>query len=545
MGTSGSLTITSGLDGGSRRAPLRSPCAVGRATYCDVVLDHPSVSRRHAELTLVEPGRWTVRDLGSRNGTLVNGVPVDRHDLREGDVIGIGRFELRFATEETIPLRHEADEGPDLSIGRLDRLRPPRMAAEHVSAVLGFGRFLQEAEDGATRLDRLLTLTVAPELGGWWAYAVRVSERGGELDVAPLADHKAGPGGARAEPHVSRTVLRTVLAGREPVLATNLEGPSRFEAELTMVPGGAAFGAVACPVRQHPDAVDVLYVILPAMLASMEWLMLINLAVEQYRHADAAWAVRAAADARAAMEQEMELARRIQSQTLPKRRDVGLDWAIRFEPSRAVAGDYVDVIPRDDGTVLLVIADASGKGVQAALITAGLHAIFHSAGRAPSPLPELIAAADRYLRDFLPPTSFVTLAAVVLDPRTGAGVSVNCGHPPLLAVGPGGAVRELLGGDNYPLGVAEGDGPVESVELALGRDEYLVGFTDGVSELADPDGRMLGIAGVHGLVARAGPSAGEPAAEALVERISASLCAYQSGSPACDDRTLLVARAGA
>ena len=142
MGTSASLSITSGLEGSSRRSLLDSPCVAGRAAACDLVLDHPSVSRRHAELTRGDWGGWTVRDLGSRNGTLVNGVPVARHELRDGDVIGIGRFERRFATQETIPPRGEGDEGPELSIRRLDRLGPLPPAGRHVSAVPGVGGFL-------------------------------------------------------------------------------------------------------------------------------------------------------------------------------------------------------------------------------------------------------------------------------------------------------------------------------------------------------------------------------------------------------------------
>src|SRR5687767_5968894 len=70
---------------------------VGRAAGCDVPLNHPSVSRRHAELVRDAQGRWLVRDLRSRNGTLVNeSAVVGEQLLRPGDVLQIGQFAVRL-----------------------------------------------------------------------------------------------------------------------------------------------------------------------------------------------------------------------------------------------------------------------------------------------------------------------------------------------------------------------------------------------------------------------------------------------------------------
>src|SRR5215204_3706480 len=72
---------------------------IGRAANCDVVLNHPSVSRRHAELERL-PGGWRVRDLKSRNGTRVNEVPVTEQTLYPGDLLHIGQFTLRLVGED-------------------------------------------------------------------------------------------------------------------------------------------------------------------------------------------------------------------------------------------------------------------------------------------------------------------------------------------------------------------------------------------------------------------------------------------------------------
>jgi hypothetical protein len=84
------------LVGAGRRVEIdASPVVLGRGKDCNVVLDDPSVSRRHAEVRLEPEGHWVV-DLGSTNGTEVNGRRVDRAKLDVGDVITIGQTELRF-----------------------------------------------------------------------------------------------------------------------------------------------------------------------------------------------------------------------------------------------------------------------------------------------------------------------------------------------------------------------------------------------------------------------------------------------------------------
>jgi hypothetical protein len=61
---------------------------IGRHPKCDIVVDEPNVSRRHAEL-MCRDGVWVIRDLGSTNGTTLNGSPVGRSELRPGDVVGL------------------------------------------------------------------------------------------------------------------------------------------------------------------------------------------------------------------------------------------------------------------------------------------------------------------------------------------------------------------------------------------------------------------------------------------------------------------------
>lgn len=87
-----------GLDGAPRFLLTGSrPLVLGRAPHCDLHLDDPAVSRRHAMFTPVGDGGWMVADLGAKNGLLVNGDRITEQHLREGDVVKVSkRSQFRY-----------------------------------------------------------------------------------------------------------------------------------------------------------------------------------------------------------------------------------------------------------------------------------------------------------------------------------------------------------------------------------------------------------------------------------------------------------------
>lgn len=89
-GLGGSLLVP-----GGRRLVIETPVTIGRLPGCDVVVDDPQVSRRHVEVQRADDG-FVVRDLGSLNGTTLNGQPVREAVLADGDVIGVGGTEIVF-----------------------------------------------------------------------------------------------------------------------------------------------------------------------------------------------------------------------------------------------------------------------------------------------------------------------------------------------------------------------------------------------------------------------------------------------------------------
>ena len=536
------IEICSGELAGTRH-DLTGKLVIGRSAQADLSIPHASISRKHVEFAPAASGQWTVTDLESRNGTTVNGAPIKQRLLSDGDQIAVGEVIFRFGQETSQPQETTAEDAPGFSITSLDRTRRPRISPEHVAAILEFGRALQNVPTAAERLSALLKLAVKNEVGGWWAYALRVSLVKDNLQIRTLSQPANSPLGALREPHISKTVLRAVLTDGEPIVGNKLGKAQRFQAEMTVSPESAKFSAVACPLAKDGAASDILYVILPMDMGTVEWLMLITLAVEQYRTANAAWAARSAAEVRAAHDREMDLARNVQARTLPRRQQVhepALDWAVRFDPCLSVAGDYVDVVTREDGSVLLLVGDAAGKGMQAALITAGLHAIFQTQGRSDAPLPVVVEAADRYLKTYLPKNSFVTFTAILLDPRTGSGCCVNCGHPPVIAVAPNQPARWIEGGDNLPLSLCEE--LVQSLPVQLEVGEWLLAYTDGLTELYNEAGEMLGLDRLQQQFEWLCAASNDGTADQLVAKLGAWLDEFRGNADIGDDRTILVAR---
>src|SRR6266536_3958871 len=118
-----------------RRAPTRA-VRIGRSPDNDIVLCDLGVSRRHAELRNVGGGRYEISDLGSHNGTFVNGERISRATVTERDIIGIGRATFRLVGDE---LREFIDEG-DVSLVAQDltvRLHGGKVLLDHVSFPIG------------------------------------------------------------------------------------------------------------------------------------------------------------------------------------------------------------------------------------------------------------------------------------------------------------------------------------------------------------------------------------------------------------------------
>lgn len=538
---------------------------VGRAKDAQIFLDSRTISRRHAQFSCDPFGRWWVRDLGSHNGTLVNGNRITEHLLKPGDQVQVGEFSLSLSSvEESKPSLEPATSTKvamqDAETGRIAALRDfesPRLTAMHLSILSEFGQQLLLLENPAHRLVSLCKLMVRAEFHGRSAMVLRASKESFTEAPKPLCDPQSAPGDQSLSPYISKTLLRTMLARNDAVLASNSTqrpassaGASQDVGELSMAADVMTISAVACPIKSEKSYTDLLYVLFPPQYGNSEWLALTSLAVKQFSQAESTWAARKLGEDHAAIERELGRAHAIQNRLVPRNLSIpGVDFAIGFTPCRWVGGDYVDMIKGADGRCLLAIADVCGKGLPAALVASSLHMMTHTAMRAGTPLADIMRSLNIYLSESLTEGTFVTMLAAMLDPTTGKLETINAGHPAGLFVTTDGSFEETQNSQNVPLGL---DPMVELISdtTTLDKGSYLVMFTDGLSELALSDGELLGEEALARHIAdliKNHHASADPAIAAAADaaqisvKLTTLLDSLQSGM-AHDDRTFLLAR---
>jgi serine phosphatase RsbU (regulator of sigma subunit) len=202
------------------------------------------------------------------------------------------------------------------------------------------------------------------------------------------------------------------------------------------------------------------------------------------------------------VEQELEVARSIQQASLPKEVPTLEGWQISpfYRPAREVGGDFYDFHFLSEGRVGLVVGDATGKGVPAALVmSTTLGMIQLAAGALDSSSPgEVLSRVNETLFARIPPNMFVTCFYAILDPENASLSYANAGHDPPYLQRRGEA--EELRARGMPLGLMPGMG-YEEKEIVLDAGEVALFYTDGLVEAHDPKGEMFGFPRLRALIA--------------------------------------------
>ena len=189
-------------------------------------------------------------------------------------------------------------------------------------------------------------------------------------------------------------------------------------------------------------------------------------------------------------EQELEVARSIQSRLLPPARVEGEGYVITARNVAAlyVAGDFYDVLRHEDGSVGIVIADVAGKGIGASLIMATVKAVFPFVAN--GSVDATLRALNERLIGQLAPREFVALAYARFHPATGLLQLANAGMPDPYLIGSE-VAPIVVEGARLPLGLRR-DVPYQSAEHHLGPGERLVLLSDGIPEAPAAKGEQLG-----------------------------------------------------
>jgi serine phosphatase RsbU (regulator of sigma subunit)/predicted ester cyclase len=205
------------------------------------------------------------------------------------------------------------------------------------------------------------------------------------------------------------------------------------------------------------------------------------------------------------VEQELQVARRIQQASLPKVVPQLEGWQITpfYRPAREVGGDFYDFHPLSEGRVGLVVGDATGKGVPAALVMATTCGMLQLAAQdleSSSP-SEVLRRVNEALLPRIPANMFVTCFYAILDPKSGSLTYANAGHD-LPYLHRNGEAEELMA-RGMPLGLMPGMG-YEEKEIVLQAGEAALLYSDGLVEAHDPKGEMFSFPRLRVLVGEHG-----------------------------------------
>ena len=247
------------------------------------------------------------------------------------------------------------------------------------------------------------------------------------------------------------------------------------------------------------------------------------------------------------IERELAIAREIQRFFLPATIPQPAGWQIVAfnQGALEVGGDFYDVLPLGDERVGLVVADACGKGVPAALFVALTRSLLRSASQALASgtaiadagnlLTTALQMTNNYIsREHGASNMFTTLFYAVLDPQTAALTYVNAGHnPPIIVDTATGDVR-YLEGSSLPLGILD-NLPYPALATTLADGEMLLGFTDGATEAFNAAGEVFDDDDLLAVIrARRYTDAAS-----LLEQVKAAIMAFVGSAPQADDITLL------
>jgi serine phosphatase RsbU (regulator of sigma subunit) len=556
---------------------------IGRAAGCDLALADPFLSRQHSRF-FRRGERLFVEDLGSRNGTHVNGRPVHGPtEVAPGDAVQISGSVLTLVPPAGLGAAVPFPAGEAPGDGGLDNtvflrrqsaadLLAQQTAGAAAAAALGDEALRRHAErlkllngvhqalGRSLTLDALLELILdrvfdhlRPEQG-----VIFLKRPDGQLERAASRAVDAAQAES-VELLGSRSLAREVAGRGAAVLVLDAQTDVRLAgAESIMISGVRSL--LAAPLLEREGTLGMI------VLGS-------KVAVRQFNEEDmdllvsvasvAALYIRNLALAEEAAErrllaEELALARRIQLALLPPSLPDLPGWELygANTPSRGVSGDYFAVVTRAGGPAgaggpggadgvggaggagecVLMVADVSGKGMAASLLTASLEAF--AAGPIEDGLPpdEICAKLSRLLYRRTPPEKYATavVAAIALD--SGLLRYANAGHNPPLVVRASGAVEELAA-TGVPIALLPA-AAYEAAEVLLAPGDFLVLYTDGIVEANDPDGEEYGNDRLADLCRRHSQASCADLAAAL----DADLEAFVRGVPFADDRTLVMAR---
>jgi serine phosphatase RsbU (regulator of sigma subunit) len=533
----------------------QTPFLIGRGaeTGNHLQLNDRRISRNCGAI-VIEANRYYLEDRGQRRGIFVNGEKVESRALNDGDAITFGvedSYQLIFraaagTSDEAIPqllTRIDHMTSSESTGGGLRKLNLLLEATSLLHSQLPLDSVL------AKMLDHAVAVTDADR--GLLEEAVRdPGERAsGRLRVR-LARRS---GGQRLPPESmvpSQTAIQLAIKKQLPVITEDIEhAEMNLQAAASIVAQGLR-AVVVIPLYASSRATSesatdvtqgqflgVLYLDSkrPTAFSKLDRQILDALAADAASILDNARLVERERE-RQRLEQEIGIARDIQQALLPKNfRDfphlavMGANF-----PCLSVGGDYFDVFPLEDRRTAFLLADVSGKGLGAALLTTMLQGALSGMTLGTDPA-RVFNHINRFLCDHAEVGRYATMFFGILD-DTGRLEYINAGHPsPILLRS--GTAEEAFKEGSFPVGLVP-EAEFSTMTLQLEPNDTLVLYSDGVTEAMDPDEQQYGTGRLCAVLL----GKNELPLDVIQKTILESVENFARGARQADDLTMLLVR---
>jgi phosphoserine phosphatase RsbU/P len=537
-------------DGARRYVRItQSPFLIGRGaeTGNHLQLSDRRISRNCAAI-VIEANRFYLEDCGQRRGLFINGEKVEGRELQNGDVITFGledSYEIlfRLATasgEESIPqlltrIEHITSSEPSGGLRKLNQLL-------EATALLHSQLPLDEVL--ATMLDHAVSITDADrglllerDAGG--TLKVHLARRSGKLRLSP---ESLTP---------SQTAIQLALKQQSPVITEDLaqadmdlQGAQSIVAQrlraVVVIPLWALTRANTQESMVNVKRGELLGVLYldskrPAAFSKLDRQILDALAADAASILDNARLVERERE-RQRLEQEINIARDIQQALLPRNFPNTANFCVTGVnfPCLSVGGDYFDVFPLSDGRTAFVIADVSGKGLGAAILTTMLQGALSAMTLGTDPA-RVFNHVNRFLCEHSEVGRYATVFFGLLD-NDGHLEFINAGHPSPFLIRRG-AAEEAFTEGSFPVGLVP-EAEYTAARLKLEPGDTLVLFTDGVTEAMDPEEELFGMARLRQVLTGQMECPLEQLQKCVLEAVEN----FTRGARQADDLTLLIVR---
>jgi len=529
------------------------PFLIGRGeTDNTVALADGRISRHCAAIVKGESG-YRVEDLGNRYGVYVNGAKVKQQPLRDRDTIG-------FGIDDSYHIVFHVGSAPDV---------PAQPEVANLLTRIGTFSDLAHSStaSGLSKLNLLLEassllhsqLPLDSVLGSMLDHAISITHADRGLLMEPDASgvmrvHLArGNKGENLAPQTinpSQTAVNQAISKQSSVITEdlNLAGLDLKSAESVVVQRLRA--VVAIPLYASSRAVaetggDLKYGPLlgviyldsrrNAAFSAIDRQILDALGGQAASILDNARLVEKERE-RQRLEQELSIARTIQQALVPHGLHDFPHLAVSgvHQPCTEVGGDYFDVVPVDEDRTAVLIADISGKGLGAALLTTMLQGALSGLSMGADPVT-VFNHVNKFLCHHAEVGRYATMFIGIIG-RDGMLEYIKAGHPSPLLLRKG-QVTELYNEGSFPVGLIP-EAFYESARLQLEPEDTLVMFSDGVTEAENVNHDLFDVSGLR--QALAGKQ--DVPVEVLQQSVLDAVSAFTRGASQSDDITLLVVR---